>query len=149
MRAGVRIALDMGAKRIGVARCDRDGIMALPLDTIDATDAQWMQRVSMLVNEYEAIEVVVGNPVSLRGVAEQASMSVRDRAVQLQAILADVPIRLVDERLTTATALRQLREAGRDARAAKSRVDAAAAVGILEFALDVERRSGQPAGELL
>ena len=149
MRAGVRIALDMGAKRIGVARCDRDGIMALPLDTIDATDAQWMQRVFMLVNEYEAIEVVVGNPVSLRGVAEQASMSVRDRAVQLQAILADVPIRLVDERLTTATALRQLREAGRDARAAKSRVDAAAAVGILEFALDVERRSGQPAGELL
>lgn len=149
MRAGVRIALDMGAKRIGVARCDREGIMALPLDTIDATDAQWMQRVSTLVNEYEAIEVVVGNPVSLRGVAEQASMSVRDRAVELQAILAGVPIRLVDERLTTATALRQLRAAGRDARAAKSRIDAAAAVGILEFALDVERRSGQPAGELL
>lgn len=149
MRAGVRIALDLGAKRIGVARCDRDAIMALPLDTLDATALDWTRQVQTLVEEYEAIEVVIGNPVSLRGVAEQASASVRERAVQLQQVLGATPIRLVDERLTTATALRQLREAGRDARAAKSRVDAAAAVGILEFALDVERRTGAGAGEVL
>lgn len=148
MRTGVRLALDMGAKRIGVARCDRDGIMALPLDTIDA-DSDWIARVQSLAAEYEPIEVIVGNPVSLRGTAELASESVRARATLLQAAVPEIPIRLVDERLTTATALRQLREAGRDARAAKSRVDAAAAVGILEFALEIERRTGAPAGESL
>jgi len=148
MRAGVRLALDMGAKRIGVARCDREGIMALPVDTLDAT-ADWIERVRALVTEYDAIEIVVGNPVSLRGTDELASTSVRARAAMLHEALPEVPIRLVDERLTTATALRQLREAGRDARAAKSRIDAAAAVGILEFALEIERRSGAPAGEAL
>lgn len=147
MRTGVRLALDMGAKRIGVARCDRDAIMALPLDTIDAVDPGWKQRIAAFVEEYDAIEIVVGNPVSLRGADELASRSVRDRVALLREVLPAIPIRLVDERLTTASALRQLREAGRDARAAKSRVDAAAAVGILEFALDIERRSGAPAGE--
>jgi putative Holliday junction resolvase len=149
VRAGVRLALDMGARRIGVARCDREAIMAVPLDTIDASTPEWTNRVQALVAEYEPIELVIGNPVSLRGTAEWASASVRERAQQLQQALPDLPIRLVDERLTTATALRQLREAGRDSRAAKSRVDAAAAVGILEFALEVERRSGAPAGEAL
>lgn len=149
MRAGVRLALDMGAKRIGVARCDREAIMAVPIDTLDASNPDWTTRVQGLVAEYEPIEIVIGNPVSLRGTAELASASVRERALLLQASVPQTPIRLVDERLTTATALRQLREAGRDARAAKSRVDAAAAVGILEFALEVERRSGQPAGETL
>ena len=147
MRTGVRLALDMGAKRIGVARCDREGIMAIPLDTVDATAADWPQRVAALVAEYEPIELVVGNPVSLRGTDEIASQSVRERVAVLREVLPVLSIRLVDERLTTASALRQLREAGRDARAAKARVDAVAAVGILEFALDVERRSGQPAGE--
>lgn len=149
MRAGVRLALDMGAKRIGVARCDREAIMAVPIDTLDASNPDWTTRVQGLVAEYEPIEIVIGNPLSLRGTAELASASVRERALLLQASVPQTPIRLVDERLTTATALRQLREAGRDARAAKSRVDAAAAVGILEFALEVERRSGQPAGETL
>lgn len=122
--------------------------MALPLDTIDA-DSDWIARVQSLAAEYEPIELIVGNPVSLRGTAELASESVRARATLLQAAVPEIPIRLVDERLTTATALRQLREAGRDARAAKSRVDAAAAVGILEFALEIERRTGAPAGESL
>lgn len=147
MRAGVRLALDMGAKRIGVARCDRDGIMALPLDTVDAAATDWPQRIVALVTEYEPIELVIGNPVSLRGTDELASQTVRQRVHELRGLLPGLPMRLVDERLTTASALRQLREAGRDARAAKSRVDAVAAVGILEFALEIERRSGEPAGE--
>lgn len=149
MRTGVRLALDMGAKRIGVARCDRDAIMAVPVDTIDATAPDWTAKVHALIEEYHPIEVVIGNPVSLRGTADIASEAVRGKAQQLQASGVLVPLRLVDERLTTATALRQLRDAGRDARAAKTRVDAVAAVGILEFALEVERRTGLPAGESL
>ena len=147
MRAGVRLALDMGARRIGVARCDREAILAVPLETLVATDADWIDRVRALVQEYAAIELIVGDPVSLRGTHELASVMVRERVGALREALPGLRIRLVDERLTTATALKQLRAVGRDAKAAKSRVDAAAAVGILEFALEYERRTGRPAGE--
>lgn len=147
MRRGVRLALDLGERRIGVARCDADGIMALPLDALDATSATWPQRVQELVEEYGAFEVVVGNPVSLRGTEEIASANVRTK-VQLLLPVLTVPIRLVDERLTTATAAKALREAGHTTRSARGRIDSAAAVTLLEFALDIERRTGAAAGEL-
>ncbi len=149
MRAGVRIALDMGAVRIGVARCDRDGIMAVPERTIDARAEDWTDQVRAIVDEYAPIEIVVGDPVSLRGKAEVASASVRSRAEVLARSVPDLPVRLVDERLTTAGAMRQLRETGKNTKQARRHIDAQAAVGILEFALEYERRTGQPAGESL
>lgn len=147
MRAGVRIALDPGMKRIGVARCDRDAIMAVPLDTLDAANDAWVQECVRLVEEYQPIELIVGNPVSLRGHDELASVRVRERIAPLRAALPTLPIRLVDERLTTATALKQLQTSGKSAKESRKFVDAAAAVGILEFALEYERKTGKAAGE--
>lgn len=149
MRPGVRIALDIGARRIGVARCDRDCIMAVPVGVIDATAPDWTRQVSLLVAEYEPIELVIGNPVSLRGQDELASASVRERVLDLAGAVPSLPIRLVDERLTTATAAKQLQQAGKRAKEARAMIDAQAAVGILEFALESERRTNQPAGEAL
>ena len=149
MRPGVRIALDLGTRRIGAARCDGEAILAFPLATIDATSPDWRERVQSLVSEYGAMEVIIGHPVTLRGTDELAALAVRDRAASLAEVVADVPIRLVDERLTTATAHRQLREAGHDSRSSRAAVDAAAAVGILDFALEFERRTGNPPGEVL
>lgn len=149
MRSGVRLALDLGAVRIGVARCDRDAIMAVPDETIDARAADWLARIRELVTEYEPIEIIVGNPVSLRGKAEIASDSVRVRAELIAQSVPGLPVRLVDERLTTADAMRQLHEAGKSSRQARRHIDAQAAVGILEFALEYERRTGVPAGESL
>lgn len=145
----MRIALDFGAQRIGVARCDRDGIMAVPVGIIDATSPDWMQSIAQLVVEYEPIELIIGNPVSLRGVDELASAGVRERAQALANALPGVSMRLVDERLTTATAAKQLQQAGKRAREARSMIDAQAAVGILEFALECEKRTAKPAGEAL
>ncbi len=145
MRTGVRIAIDPGMKRIGVARCDRDGILAVPLATLDADN--WVDSLLALVVEYEPIELLIGNPVSLRGVDELASSLVRERVAPLVERLPNLPIRFVDERLSTATALKQLQAAGKNAKEARKFVDAAAAVGILEFALEFERRTGHPAGE--
>lgn len=149
MRAGVRLALDMGARRIGVARSDVDGVMAVPVAVLDAEGDAWLQSLAALITEHSPIEVVVGDPISLRGRPEQASEAVHRRVAELQMHFPNLPVRLVDERLTTAVATRRLREAGHSSRSARPRVDAAAAVEILEFALDVERRSGQPAGALL
>lgn len=149
MRPGVRLALDIGSRRIGVARCDREGILAVPEHTIDAEDPQWTRVVAALVDAWEPIEIIIGNPISLRGTEELASEGIRAKAHALRDVLPDVPLRLVDERMTSAASMRALRDVGHTARTARSVIDAAAAVLILESALEVERRTGTPAGELL
>lgn len=148
MRVGVRIGLDLGSKRIGVARCDRDGLIAIPLTAFDAAGS-WHDALRALLDEVDAIEIVVGIPVSLRGAEERAALDVRDRIAELKAAFPGLPIRGVDERMSSAVANRQLREAGHSSKSAREHVDALAAAGILEFALETERRTGEPAGELV
>lgn len=154
-RRGVRLALDLGRVRVGVAACDRDGILAHPVDTVAATDGSWsgsdpaLAALVGIVTDYEPIEVVVGLPRSLSGGEGPAAVGIREQAVRLAGALSPygVQVRLVDERFTTTTASRQLRSAGRSAKRQRSVIDQAAAVGILEHALDLERRTGQPPGE--
>ncbi|MFZ2166725.1 MAG: Holliday junction resolvase RuvX, partial [Propionibacteriaceae bacterium] len=140
-----RLALDWGQARIGVAACDREGILAYPVETVRA-GAGALPRLVALVAEYEPVEVIVGLPRHLSGAEGQAALLVRNQISELAAALAPRPIRLVDERLTTVSAARQLREAGRDARTSRSVVDQVAAVAILELALQSERRTGKPPG---
>ena len=148
MRPGVRIGLDLGSRRIGVARCDREALLAVPVTAFDA-DHDWHGQLRDLLDEFDAIELVVGIPVTLRGTEEQAAVEVRAKIQALKNAFPGLPIRGVDERLTSAVANRALREAGHSTRSARAHVDAVAAAGILEFALEVERRTGAPAGELL
>jgi putative Holliday junction resolvase len=147
LRRGVRLGLDWGDARIGVASCDRDGLLTFPVATVTAGPTE-IAQVMALVAEYEPIEVVVGLPTSLNGGEGPAAAKVRARATVLAAALS-VPVRLVDERLSTVTASRQLRESGKKARQQRSVIDAAAAAGILEQALAVERGRGEPPGELV
>lgn len=149
MRSGIRLALDLGDARIGVAACDPAGTLAYPVATVQAGEGE-LDRLAVVVEEYGPIEVVVGLPRSLSGDEGPAAAGVRQRAGALAARLAGaVPVRLVDERLTTVTASRALRAAGKSSRQQKSRIDAAAAVTILEHALESERHSGFPPGELV
>ena len=146
-RIGVRLALDWGDARIGVAACDREGLLAFPVATVAAGDLAVAQIVA-LVSEHAPIELIVGLPRSLAGGDGPAALKVRGHADILAGALA-IPVRLVDERLTTVTAARRLREGGTKARQQRARIDAAAAVAILEHALALERaRGGQP-GELV
>lgn len=149
-RPGVRLALDWGQARIGVAACDRAGVLAYPVETIaGASDLpQVGRRLSALVAEYEPLEFVLGLPLHLKGTEGRTALLVRERAAWL-AGTHGVPVRLVDERLTTVTASRSLREAGRDARKQRSVIDQAAAVAILEHALDAERSTGRPPGDVI
>lgn len=146
MRPGVRLALDWGAARIGVAACDPAGTLAHPVETVPAgPDA--IARIRALVAEYEPIEVVLGLPRTLAGTESYAAAAIRSAAADLAAALPGLPLRLVDERLSTAAASRQLGQAGRSTRHQRRVIDQAAAVAILESALAQERATGEPPGE--
>ncbi len=141
---GVRLAVDVGAVRVGVARCDPDGILASPVDTL-AREPGTVQRIVALVEELEALVVYVGLPVSMSGAEGLAADAARAFAVEL-AGATTCPVFLVDERLSTVDAQRALRDAGRSARSSRSIVDQVAAVIILEQALAIERATGTLAG---
>lgn len=148
MRRGRRLGIDAGAARIGVAACDPDGLVATPLETVPARDAPAaLRRLAQLVTEYEPIEVVIGLPRSLNGTEGPAAATARDFALRTARRIAPVPVRLVDERMTTITAARDLRAAGVPAKRGRSRIDQAAAAVILQSALEAERASGRPPGE--
>lgn len=148
MRTGVRLALDWGRARIGVAASDPNGILAHPVETVPA-GPRALARIAVLVAEYDPLEVVVGLPRNLAGAEGPAAAAVREVAAELAAALPGVPIRLVDERLTTVAASRQLSSAGRNTRRQRSVIDQAAAVALLEQTLQHERTTGRPPGEAL
>jgi putative Holliday junction resolvase len=137
---GRRLGVDVGTVRIGVAVSDPDGILATPVETVrrDRTDRH-LRRLAQLVDEMEAVEVVVGLP---RTLADRTGPSAQDAiglADGLARRVAPVPVRMADERLTTVTAQRSLREAGVRARGQKAMIDQVAAVGILQSWLDQRR----------
>jgi putative Holliday junction resolvase len=149
MRPGVRLGVDVGSVRIGVARSDATATLAVPVTTVTRGPGD-VAALAGLVAEHEAIEVLVGLPLALSGRPGPAAQLARQFAGELAAALgAQVPVRLVDERLTTVSATRNLREAGRNARKSRAVVDQAAAVVIVTYALDSERATGAPTGELV
>ncbi|MDF9717684.1 Holliday junction resolvase RuvX [Nocardioides sp. ChNu-153] len=146
--SGVRLGIDPGDARIGVARCDPSGILATPVETVRRGPGD-LARLVALRDEVEAVEVVVGLPRSLSGREGPAAAKVRKFATQLASRLGGTPVRLVDERLTTVSAESMLRASGRKAKNQRSVVDQAAAVLILQHVLDTERRTGVAPGRLL
>lgn len=148
VRPGVRIAVDVGSARIGVARCDPDGMLASPLTTIRRGRGD-LDALAALASGEGAIEVIVGLPTGLSGREGAAAAAARDFASALAARLVPVPVRLADERFTTVIAHEVLRRGGRDARQRRGSVDRAAAALILQGALDMERSTGRLAGELV
>ena len=138
----------MGDVRIGVAMSDPSGLIATPVETVARSEGD-VQRLRALAAEHDALEVVVGLPRSLSGREGPAAAKVRLFATTLADLLAadGRPVRLFDERLSTVTAEAVLREQGRKGKKRRAVVDQAAAVVILQNALDTERASGRPAGE--
>jgi putative Holliday junction resolvase len=146
MRPGVRLGVDPGDARIGVARSDPSGFLATPVETVRRGKGD-LARLARLVREHEAVEVVVGLPRSLSGAEGPAAVKVRDFAARLASRVEPVPVRLCDERLTTVSAEAMLRDRGRKGQQRRAVVDQAAAVLILQHALDTERATGTPPGE--
>ena len=148
VRSGVRLAVDPGSVRIGVARSDPGGVLATPL-TVVRQGERVQGALAELAAAEEAMEILVGLPRSLSGRDGPAAAGAKQFAADLAARVAPLPVRLVDERFTTATAHDALRAGGHDSRARRQTVDAAAAAVLLEAALESERRTGRAPGELV
>ena len=148
MRTGVRLGIDPGDARIGVARSDPSGMLATPVETVRRGPGD-LARISAILAEEDAIEVVVGLPRSLSGREGPAAVKVRAFALDLARRVAPVPVRLCDERLTTVSAEAMLRDRGRKGAKRRAVVDQAAAVVILQQALETERARGSVPGELV
>jgi len=148
-RPGARVGVDVGSARVGVAASDASGVLAHPVRTLprDLASDSDVEAIVALTRELEAIEVVVGLPRLLSGAEGEAARIARDYAGRLAARLGTVGVRVVDERLTTVDAHRRLRDSGVPGRGQRAVVDQAAAVLILQSALDTEALSGRPPGE--
>ncbi|HEV6952087.1 MAG TPA: Holliday junction resolvase RuvX [Promicromonospora sp.] len=159
---GARLGVDVGMARIGLAASDPDGLVATPVETVPrvrdgrGTTADVQRIVAEAVERFAAV-VYVGLPRHLSGKEGAATADARAFADRLVAALdaahrgaGDAPeVRLVDERMTTVSAHQQLRSAGRKTKRHRSVIDQAAAVIILQSALDAERAKGERAGELV
>jgi putative Holliday junction resolvase len=148
VRPGVRLAVDPGSVRIGVARSDPSGVLATPLTTVRRGKGD-LDALASLAQAEEAMEILVGLPRSLNGREGAAAATATKFAVALARRVAPLTVRLVDERFTTTTAHAALRAGGHDSRARRETVDAAAAAVLLEAALESERRTGTVPGELV
>ncbi|MFG1926130.1 Holliday junction resolvase RuvX [Cryptosporangium sp. NPDC048952] len=150
MKRGVRLGVDVGSVRVGVAASDPSGFLASPVETVrrDMRHGTDLDRIADLVAEYEAIVVVVGLPRSLSGAEGAAAIAAREYASLLAERLVGsahpVPVELSDERLTTVIAGRTLSERGVRGKKHRAVVDQAAAVLILQAWLDAERSAEQP-----
>ena len=139
MQRGRRIAFDYGDVRIGVAVSDPDSILSSPLTTLKATDKNLLKQITEILSEIEPVTIYVGRPALLSGQDGSATRKASEFVEQLRT-LTQVPVEMIDERMSTISAARSLRDAGRTAKDSKDSIDMASAVAILEFALEIEKR---------
>ena len=141
---GVRLGIDVGGVRVGVAVSDPDGVLATPVATLrrdtEGTPPSDMAEIARLIGEYQAVEVVIGLPVNLAGVEGPAARGVREYAQVLGELIAPVPVRLTDERMSTVVARRRLSDRGVRGRRQRAVIDQVAAVEILQAWLEARRR---------
>nr|WP_245530324.1 Holliday junction resolvase RuvX [Cellulomonas flavigena] len=150
---GVRLAVDVGTVRVGVASSDPDGLLATPVETLaraaskPSSTAADVARIADEARERRAEVVYVGLPRHLSGAEGSSAGVARAYAVALAHAVRPVQVRLVDERMSTVSAHHALQAAGRSGRRHREVVDQAAAVVILQHALDMERTTGRRPGE--
>ncbi|WP_257158313.1 Holliday junction resolvase RuvX [Corynebacterium cystitidis] len=140
---GRRIGIDVGTVRMGVASSNREATLATPVETVPRVtgfkdrDQEDIDRLLDIIKEYQAVEIVVGLPRTLKGHGSASVKHAKEIAFRINRRLGGtIPVRLADERLTTVVAHQALRASGVSEKAGRAVVDQAAAVEILQSWLD-------------
>lgn len=151
-RAGVRLGVDVGDARVGLAATDPDALLATPVMTLrrDPNKGSDLRMLTKIAADRDAAVIYVGLPLSLSGAETSSTQKARDYAAQLAQRLADAEleaeVRLVDERLSTVSAAVKMRTSGVESKDQRDQIDQAAAVEILEHALEMRRTQGVEPG---
>lgn len=150
MRSGRRVAIDVGTVRVGVAASDFHAILASGLVTINRVDSleATCTKIVEAISEVEPIEIYVGLPIALSGRETTSTIDAIGLAKQLAA-MTDIPVRMIDERMTTVSAANALRSSDRSSKSGRKVIDQIAATMILEHALSYEKNTGEQPGESL
>ena len=138
MERGRRLAFDFGDVRIGIAVSDQDSILASPVVTLETRSINLWDEIFALLGEFQPIALYVGRPIHLGGQESLSANKAEIFAKELEERF-DLPTFLIDERLSTVSAQRQLREIGKSTRAGRKNIDQMAAVEILNLALEIEK----------
>jgi putative Holliday junction resolvase len=147
VRHGIRIGVDVGKVRIGIARSDPHGMLATPVETVPRGTGD-VERIGAIAAEWEALELVVGLPLSMAGTDTASTGDARAFANTLADQLG-YSVRLVDERLSTVSAHAAMRSSGKSQKQSRSVIDQVAAVIILQNALDFERAGDREPGTIV
>jgi putative Holliday junction resolvase len=135
---GRRIAFDYGDIRIGVAISDPDGILATPLTVLQAQSPLLVSELTAIFTEYEPVSVFVGEPKHMSGESGDSVAKAKSFGVLITEAFG-IGVTYVDERLSSVSAQKKLRDAGVNTRDSKKVIDAMAAVAILEQGLAIEK----------
>jgi putative Holliday junction resolvase len=142
---GIRVSIDVGTVRIGIAKSDQDQIMAVPVATISATPGA-KNEIAKLINETHAELVYVGKPIGLNSASTASTQMAIAFARELEHLI-NVPIHLLDERLTTVSAQAQLHSVGKNSKQGRNVIDQIAAVLLLDHAMAIEKSTEMLAGQ--
>ena len=136
---GRRIAFDYGSVRIGVAICDPDGILATPLPYLSTTHPKLDEEIAALLLEYQPISIFIGYPRHLSG-ESGASVALVEEFKAKISLITKVPLIYIDERLSTVSAAKLIKESGKNIKESRELIDSMSAVAILEQGLRSEQR---------
>jgi putative Holliday junction resolvase len=139
MAFGRRLGIDYGQARVGIAICDLDGLVATPLITL-RNDNKLFSNLGALIEEHNIQGIFLGKPKHLSGV-EGATVELVSAFAQRFSESFDLPIKYVDERLTSGGAEKLLKSAGKSAKESRGLIDQLAAVAILELGIQIEKRN--------
>lgn len=138
MRLGRRLGIDYGKTRVGIALSDDQALVCTPLITLK-NDSKLFSKISQLIDEYQPVCVYVGKPKHLSGIEGQTVEEVAKFVARFSESF-QIPVKLIDERMTSKSAERRLREAGKDSRSQLGLVDQLAAMAILELGIEIDKR---------
>ncbi len=134
------LGIDPGKKRVGIAICDENKIVATPYTTIIKNNfSNFLAEINKIISDNDIRGIIIGNPINMDGSPSQSSQSAKDLAINLSKNIS-IPITMWDERLSSRGAFNLFNDLNVNTSKKISKLDENSATFILQGALDFLNR---------